>query len=115
MKTLFAAVLAILVCDCTFRPPLLAQASRKFDVIDVHMHAMQPEDFAGPTESANFGAFRKTHHNNEHDPEALLNRTIAEMERNHVSKGVLSGDAEVVSKWVQRYPGRFLPSYNRWS
>jgi uncharacterized protein len=114
MKTLFSTVVSILLLHCSFTPLLLAQASLKLGVIDVHMHAMHPEDFAGQPESANFGAFQKTNRKNEHDPEALLKQTIAEMDKNHISKGVLSGDDEVVAKWVQQYPARFLASYNRW-
>jgi len=74
---------------------------------------MNPEDFVVPA-LANFGAHRKTYGTNERDPEALLRRTIAEMDKNHVSKGVISGDDDLIAKWVERYPNRFLPSYNHW-
>ncbi len=113
MKAFIAATIASLLCLCTFCVPLAAQAERNLDAIDVHLHAMHPENFAVPA-SANFGAARKTHGTNERDPEALLRRTIAEMDKNHVSKGVVSGDDDVVAKWVERYPHRFLPAYNHW-
>lgn len=62
----------------------------------------------------NFGSHRKTYGTNERDPEALLRRTIAEMDKNRVSKGVISGDDDVVAKWVERHPNRFLAAYNHW-
>jgi uncharacterized protein len=114
MKLRFAAFIAIFVCAYRLQVSVMAQVVRNDDVIDGHMHAMKPEDFAGPPLSANFGAFRKTYQTNERDPEALMRRTIAEMDRNHVSKAVLSGDDDVVAHWVEHYPGRFLPSYNHW-
>ncbi len=113
MKAFIAAAVASLLCLCIFRVPLVAQAARNLDAIDVHLHAMNPEEFINPA-LANFGAVRKTYRTNERDPEALLRRTIAEMDKNHVSKGMISGDDEVVAKWVERYPDRFLPSYNHW-
>ena len=36
------------------------------------------------------------------------------MDKNHISKGVISGDDEVVAKWLERYPNRFLAAYNHW-
>src|SRR6266849_2296521 len=113
MKAFIAAAIASLLCLCTFRVPLVAQAARNPDVIDVHLHAMNPEEFINPA-SANFGAVRKTYGTNERDPEALLRRTIAEMDKNHVSKGMISGDDDLVAKRVERYPNRFLPAYNHW-
>lgn len=113
MKTFIAAAIASLLCLCTFRVPLVAQAPRNLDAIDVHLHAANPEDFSVPA-SMNFGSVRKTYGTNERDPEALLRRTIAEMDKNHVSKGVISGDDDVVAKWVERYPNRFLASYSHW-
>lgn len=114
MRTFIAPAIASLLCLCTFRMPLLAQTLRNPDAIDVHLHAMNPEDFAGPPISANFGAFRKTYQADERDPDALLRRTITEMDKNHVSKGMISGDDDVVAKWVERYPNRFLAAYNHW-
>jgi len=114
MKSSIGAVMVNLVCICTLHLSLMAQLARNFDVIDVHVHAMKPEDFAGPPESANFGAFRKTYRTNERDPEALLSKTVAQMDMNHISKAVISGDDDVVANWVQQYPDRFLPSYNHW-
>jgi predicted TIM-barrel fold metal-dependent hydrolase len=113
MKAFIATAIASLLCLCTFRVPLVAQVARNPNAIDVHLHAMHPENFSVPA-SANFGAVRKTFGTNERDPEALLRRTIAEMDKNHVSKGIISGDDDVVAKWVERYPNRFLPSYNHW-
>ena len=113
MKTFIAAAIASLLCLCTFHVPLVAQAARNLDAIDVHLHAMNPENFSVPA-SMNFGSHRKTYGTNERDPEALLRRTIAEMDKNHVSKGVISGDDDVVAKWVERYPNRFLAAYNHW-
>jgi hypothetical protein len=111
MKAFIATAIVSLLCLCTFRVPLVAQVARNPNAIDVHLHAMHPENFSVPA-SANFGAVRKTFGTNERDPEALLRRTIAEMDKNHVSKGIISGDDDVVAKWVERYPNRFLPSYN---
>jgi hypothetical protein len=108
-----AALAAGLLCLCLFRVPLFAQEARASDAINVHLHAMNPEDFANPA-LANFGAHRKTYTTNERDPEALLRRTIAEMDKNHISRGVISGDDDLVSKWVTQYPRRFLASYNHW-
>jgi uncharacterized protein len=107
------ALAAGLLCLCLFRVPLFAQEARAPDAIDVHLHAMKPDDFANPA-LANFGAHRKTYKTNERDPEALLRRTIAEMDKNHISRGVISGDDDLVSKWVAQYPRRFLASYNHW-
>jgi uncharacterized protein len=114
MRKFISPVIASLLYLSAHRMPLPAQAVGNIDAIDVHMHAMKPEDFAGPPVSANFGAFRKTFGKNEQDPDALLRRTIAEMDKNHISKGVISGDDEVVAKWVERYPNRFLAAYNHW-
>jgi predicted TIM-barrel fold metal-dependent hydrolase len=94
------------------RPQLVAQVPGNLDVIDVHLHASNPDDFVVPA-SANFGAHRK-YAKMERNPEALLRRTIEEMDKNHVSKGLISGDDDLVAKWVLRYPNRFLPSYNHW-
>jgi uncharacterized protein len=113
MRTFLATVTAGLLCLCTFRMPLRAQAVQSVDAIDVHLHAMNPENFSVPATS-NFGAHRKTYETNERDPDALLRRTIAEMDKNHISKGVISGDDGVVAKWVERYPNRFLAAYNHW-
>jgi hypothetical protein len=30
------------------------------------------------------------------------------MDKNHVSQGVISGDDDLVAKWVERYPNRIL-------
>ena len=113
MKAFLAAAIASLLCLSTFRVPPDAQAVHNFDAIDVHLHAMNPESFSVPA-SSNFGAHRKTYGTNERNPEALLRRTIAEMDKNHVSKGVISGDDDLVAKWVERYPNRFLAAYNHW-
>jgi len=113
MNAFFASLLATLLCLCSFRVPLGAQSVRNRDVIDVHLHAMDPEEFSNPA-LANFGAHRKTYGTNERDPEALLRRTIAEMDKNHISRGVISGDDDLIAKWVAQYPNRFLASYNHW-
>jgi len=113
MKVSFASLLATLLCLFSFRGPLDAQSVRNRDVIDVHLHAMHPEEFSNPA-LANFGAHRKTYGTNERDPEALLRRTIAEMDKNHISSGVISGDDDLIAKWVAQYPNRFLGSYNHW-
>jgi uncharacterized protein len=113
MKAVFASLLATLLCVCSFRVPLGDQSVRNRDVIDVHLHAMHPEEFSNPA-LANFGAHRKTYGTNERDPEALLHRTIAEMDKNHISRGVISGDDDLIAKWVAQYPNRFLASYNHW-
>lgn len=113
MRTVIAAVIASLLCLCTLRMPFRSQGTHSLDAIDVHLHAMNPENFSFPATS-NFGAHRKTYGTNERDPDALLRRTIAEMDKNHISKGVISGDDDVVAKWVERYPNRFLAAYNHW-
>ena len=93
--------------------PANSQSLSDFHAIDVHLHAMNPEEL-NTAAATNFGAHRKTFGTNEHDPEALLRRTVAEMDKNHVSQGVISGDDEVIAKWMERCPSRFLPSYNHW-
>jgi len=113
MRTFIAPVIASLLCLCAFCMPLPAQAVGNVDAIDVHLHAMNPENFSVPATS-NFGPHRKTYGTNERDADALLRRTIAEMDKNHISKGVISGDDEVVAKWLERYPNRFLAAYNHW-
>ena len=90
-----------------------SQSTSDFDVIDVHLHAMNPENFSAGAAS-NFGPFRKMYGTNARNPDALLRRTIAEMDKNHISQGVLSGDDDLVAKWVERYPNRFLAGYNHW-
>ena len=94
MRTFIAAVITSLLCLCSFRMPLRAQEVPSPDAIDVHLHAMNPQNFSVPVTS-NFGAHRKTYGTNERDPDALLRRTIAEMDKNHISKGVISGDDDV--------------------
>ena len=113
MRTFIAPVIASLLCLCAFCMPLPAQAVGNVDAIDVHLHAMNPENFSVPATS-NFGPHRKTYGTNERDADALLRRTIAEMDKNHISKGVISGDEKVVAKWLERYPNRFLAAYNHW-
>jgi len=113
MRTFIAPVIASLLCLCAFCLPLPAQAVGNVDAIDVHLHAMNPENFSVPATS-NFGPHRKTYGTNERNADALLRRTIAEMDKNHISKGVISGDDEVVAKWLERYPNRFLAAYNHW-
>jgi hypothetical protein len=71
MKMFAAAVITSCIYICSFHVPIEAQVAPGPGVIDVHMHAMKPEDFAGPPISANFGAFRKTYQTSERDPEAL--------------------------------------------
>ena len=100
MRTFLGAVIASWLCLCTFPICLRAQAVESLDAIDVHLHAMNPESFSTPATS-NFGAHRKTYGTNEKDPDALLRRTIAEMDKNHIAKGVISGDDEVVAKWLE--------------
>jgi uncharacterized protein len=113
MRTFLGAVIASSLCLYTIPICLRAQAVESLDAIDVHLHAMNPENFSTPATS-NFGAHRKTYGTNEKDPDALLRRTIAEMDKNHIAKGVISGDDDVVAKWVERYPNRFLAAYNHW-
>jgi hypothetical protein len=67
MKAFIATAIASLLCLCTFRVPLVAQVARNPNAIDVHLHAMHPENFSVPA-SANFGAVRKTFGTNERDP-----------------------------------------------
>jgi predicted TIM-barrel fold metal-dependent hydrolase len=110
----FAVVIMVWLVGYLWPVCLDAQTADEFEAIDVHMHAMKPGEFAGPPVSANFGAWRKTYGTDERNPEALMLRTIAEMDRNHISKAVLSGDDDVVAHWAEKYPGRFIPSYNHW-
>jgi hypothetical protein len=85
MRT-FIAVIASLLCLCIIRMPLRTQAVNDLDAIDVHLHSMNPENFS-ISSTSNFGAHRKTYGTNEKNPESLLRRTIAEMDRNYISKG----------------------------
>jgi hypothetical protein len=103
LALLLAPILSCPWSLCVEHPHVVPSSN----VIDVRMHAMKPEDFAGPPESANFGAFQKTYRTNERDPEELLSKTVAQMDMNHISKAVISGDDDVVAKWVQQYPDRF--------
>jgi uncharacterized protein len=80
-------------------------------VFDVHLHAVKAESFPDVS-GANFGAHRKTATGQVRDSALLLQATLAEMNRNHVRQGLISGDPGVVRRWADAHPDRFLASYD---
>lgn len=82
-----------------------------YRIFDVHMHASTPEFFRKAA-NANFGAHRKTAKNMVTDSVLLLKKTIEYMDKNNIRQGLLSGDNDLVQRWVKQFPDRFLPSYD---
>jgi predicted TIM-barrel fold metal-dependent hydrolase len=112
MKRVFAIVVLTLVV----LPLAIGQTKGKkaspnsYKVFDVHLHALPPDLFK-KSDSANFGAFRKSANSMVTDPVVLLKKTIEYMDKNNIRKGLLSGDNELVQRWAREFPDRFLPSY----
>jgi uncharacterized protein len=88
-----------------------ANQSNGFKVIDVHMHASNPEGMKKAS-TANFGAFRRTFDNMVTDGSVLLKQTIDYMDKNNIKVGVLSGENDLVQNWVKAHPTRFIPSFS---
>ena len=85
-----------------------AQAQQRPPIIDMHMHAWlrnisnvplpcMPGPCAAPTARYN-------------GREQVFRGTLAEMDRNNVVLGFLSGTPESVDQWMKMAPGRFLPT-----
>ncbi len=103
------SVLILLIVTLLTAPVLRAES--KLEVFDVHLHALPPEFFSQAA-TADFGAYKKTTTGMVSDRQLLLKRTIEYMDRNNVTKGLLSGDNKMVDSWVQAHPDRFLPSFS---
>jgi Predicted metal-dependent hydrolase of the TIM-barrel fold len=80
-------------------------------VFDVHLHALKAESFPDVS-GANFGAHRKTATGQVRDSALLLQKTLEEMNHNHVRQALISGDPVVVRRWAETHPDRFLASYD---
>jgi predicted TIM-barrel fold metal-dependent hydrolase len=80
-------------------------------VFDVHLHAERAESFPDVS-GASFGAHRKTATGQVRDSALLLQKTLEEMNHNHVRQALISGDLVVVRRWAETHPDRFLASYN---
>jgi predicted TIM-barrel fold metal-dependent hydrolase len=110
-------VFAILAITFVVSPLALEQTKAKnagpnnYRVFDVHLHALSPDLFKKAA-AANFGAFRKPANNMVTDPVLLLKKTIEYMNKNNIRQGLLSGDNELVQRWVKEFPDRFLASYD---
>jgi hypothetical protein len=81
-----------------------------YKVFDVHLHAVKAESFPDVS-TANFGAHRKTATGQVRDSARLLQATLQEMNRHHIRQGLISGDPEVVRRWADTHPDRFLASF----
>ena len=121
MLTLLSLTLAAL--QSTPTPP---------PIIDVHMHAWSLQEFGGNPPPGCMGARGIDMHGV--DPaqpfdfmaqatckvmveapktdKALLDATIAQMRRFNIVSGVISGEREIVAKWVAAAPDRFVPAEN---
>lgn len=104
-------------------------------IIDMHMHAWSLQEFGGDPPPGCMGARGIDMHGI--DPakpfdfmaqatckvmvkapktdDALLNETIAQMRRFNIVSGVLSGERELVAKWVAAAPDRFVSAANFFS
>ena len=82
-----------------------------FDVFDVHLHARPPEAFLGVAQ-ARFGRHAQTAGTNVTDAAVLLEQTLAQMDRNGVRRGLVSGRHDLVRAWCVAAPGRFLASFD---
>jgi predicted TIM-barrel fold metal-dependent hydrolase len=110
---------------------LHAQSAGK-PVIDMHMHAWSLAEFGGQSVPGCLGAHGVDMHGI--DPAKpfdfaaqasckemisspatdadVLSRTIAQMDRFNIVRGMISGDREMVARWVKAHPGRFLAGAN---
>jgi uncharacterized protein len=101
-------------------------------IIDMHMHAWSLAEFGGTPPPGCMGARGIDMHGI--DPskpfdfmaqatckvmveapktdQALLDATLAEMERFNIVAGVIAGDRELVAKWRAAAPDRFIPAAN---
>jgi predicted TIM-barrel fold metal-dependent hydrolase len=113
MKPVFAIVaLTLVVSTLAMGQTKGRNASpNSYRVFDVHLHALAPDLFKKAA-SANFGAHRKTANSMVTHPVVLLKKTIEYMDRNNIRQGLLSGDNDLVQRWVKEFPDRFLPSYD---
>lgn len=85
--------------------PLPAAAQAWGPIIDMHMHAYPPDIFGppGPNPISGVGSTTLT--------EAEIRRlTLERMERHNIVKAVLSGPLEIVGRWQEAAPDRFLGS-----
>jgi predicted TIM-barrel fold metal-dependent hydrolase len=80
-------------------------------IIDTHLHAIHPGMLAKANEET-FGVHGKVGHTMVQDPDTLMQETVKNMNAHGIAMGVLSGDNDMVQKWVQKNPGRFIPSYS---
>ena len=68
----------------------VASGTAGFDVFDVHLHARPPEAFLGVAR-ARFGRHAQTAGTNVTDAAALLEQTLAQMDRSGVRRGLVTG------------------------
>lgn len=86
----------------------------KYSIFDVQLHAYSSKTIAegfGGVAKLDFGLHQRTAHKAVQDEETMMSKTVGFMDRNNVSRGLLSGDNDIVQRWASRYPGRFLPSF----
>lgn len=91
--------------------PAPVAAQERQPIIDMHMHAHHPADVPGgapalcrPEPCSGEGAATAT-------PEESLQGTLAQMRRYNIVKGFVSGpDPNIVRRWAEAAPDRFVPS-----
>jgi predicted TIM-barrel fold metal-dependent hydrolase len=108
-----------------------AQSAGK-PVIDMHMHAWSLAEFGGQSVPGCLGAHGVDMHGIDPakpfdftaqatckemiqspatDAEVLA-RTVAQMDRFNIVRGVIAGDRAMVAQWRKAHPGRFIPAAN---
>lgn len=123
------AISALLLGACANVEP---DQPRNEPIIDMHMHAWSLAEFGEAPPAGCIGAFGVDM--NGRDPaqpfdfeslatckvmveppesdEAVLQETLAMMDRLNIVAGVLAGEREIVAHWRKTAPGRFIPAAN---
>lgn len=109
-----------------------APAAAPPPIIDMHMHAWSLQEFGGSPPPGCIGARGVDMHGVDpakpfdfmaqatckvlvdapKDDQALLDQTLAQMQRFNVVAGVISGDRALVARWRAAAPDRFIPADN---
>jgi predicted TIM-barrel fold metal-dependent hydrolase len=104
---------AILVASCSSDEQSATGSSTVHaPIIDMHMHAYPPNIFGPPSPNPISGVASTDL------TEAEIRRlTLEAMERNNIVRAVLSGPLDVVGRWLEEAPDRFLgsPHFPRFS
>jgi uncharacterized protein len=78
--------------------------SRRFEVFDFHLHAHDTRGWK-EVDAESFGTHGITSGTAVHDNHELIRRTLREMDRANVGRGLVSGEHS--EEWVHRHPSRF--------